>query len=1805
MSRRSGRARGRHKTSRSDIAKAAGAIQLPGDGSVPRGGVALADAVNALTARPGQGGFWPMLPLPRDMNDTVSFGPLHPLAPAPLDPPRRDTGRPEPRIYEYPVGWNIPGNDNRPIPWDVLRQASTGVDIIARCIEVRKKHVRSLKWSWSLTEDAISDALRADPKRGQDDVENDLREKFLPEIRRLNQKWRKPWPAERLNFGQWVNAVLHNHLVFDGVAVYPRRTFGGDLAAFELIDPPTVKLLLDSHGRTPVAPHPAYQQVLYGFPRGEFVATTEEDPSRPGQLIIPNGYTADSLYYHRENFRTGSPYGLSAVEQALLAARLYLKRQGWMLAEYDDGSTPLTWLVPDGSKVVLDQLAPQQRRVYERAINDDLAGDTARRHRIKMSYPGYQPLQMESVDERYKPDYDLHLIKWVASFFGVMLTELGFTEAKGLGNSGLHEGQAAAEDRVGLGPDVQMLSNLVDELGHSYQGAPPELEFKFIDESNEDEQEAEAAADGRLKRGSITLNEDRKRVGMAPYDFEEADKPFIMGTSGPIFLEGALARAEQAQNDASAIAQAKANPPASPQAGDEPVDDEEVDDEDKGGFVSKSIMGEVTAYRRWLRKNAGRTPARSFRFEHATPVDLEDRSDLALDPELVEFADWIYVEEDIVKALGADIVKAYEPWWPRDARGRWIKRGHLSDVEIDAKLPEGGREALRQIRDMEQKAQARKPKAPGRVPDTSGKVGSMTRTPEPRSLAEIRREADAVDRERMQIDQISGNDADDAKRARIAELRNRSDELAVELREAKARERGDDLDRRAAMAREEGPGEDHNGGRIVERQRDRARGIEPGWDAYAPDGTYLGGAPMRAQAAKIIDEHVDPKLREGRAKASVRDSVGALEHRNASGWVSLADVRDDLDSEGFSRAEQDAALRALARESDVRIVPVADQGKLRQRDRDAGLKIGVEMNHAIQIGGDPSQRDKPAEDHSADLAQQRAAAAPKPDALTTPDRARAAYRELGGTPHKDVSLSALRERLGGTKDQQNDLLIGMLRDRDASWSPEIHDPQGKVDALRSGKVDRVTLSGVTEVEPTSSFERTEFNDVEDHSADLASQRVAASEAQSRKRLTGEQLSAMRGNTSREEFREQAKAHGLTDADVDAELDEFGISRERQPGEATSIGSTLSYRGSVRQTEERQEKARAFTPEAYTRLLGDGRGAITHKPTRAVVESMQANGWTLREVSKAGSTWEAPDDSGRRLLLAPGEPPWFADRGGNKLTYKRALETTKPTEDLSAVHASPAAFAAMGDWTRNEASGPIVPNEAGRAAPRRLADTGDTDVSEHMAGRKTGSGLGGSLREDTSGEAPKPKAPKAKSVKRRLVARYGDQEVVINASTQPYTHAAVVEFPDDPAWGSVAGQRKIMSFHKSEAAARKGNLVGHQREGGARVVDVVPVIVEDEGSGLNKAAEGDDVPKADATSDERWPAWLIDTLMAEAAVKGVASALETAVSPVELAAEFVEWVAAAAAAGVALDVLGWLRQRGLPEQIAQAITPALEGAWAEGWLAGEESAARVVDYVREHGSIRDAAPDVDLDVEWEWPPGHPEAARRILSEDGRIVHLRELLNARGVRIRGITDTQLDDIASVLSDGIEAGKSPGQIATALQGVVRDRKRALRIAVTEVNRAVSAATLEAYRRDEIPAKGWLTALDQRVCPVCADNEAAGALGLDEDFPSGDPHPPAHPRCRCALIPEWPEDIVKSARSAAARTHHDIADEGREYWTRDPEGLAKWAKSPHPWTALYRHLVTKMSPVLARKLTSTYFKIVFGYPPSARQGSNPVGRG
>jgi SPP1 gp7 family putative phage head morphogenesis protein len=541
-----------------------------------------------------------------------SFGPGVPFQPSPLDPVRRDSGRAEPRQWEYPVSWNIPGSNHRKVPWQVLRDASN-IPIIRNFIRIRKNEASSLPWDIGIADSAIEAESRKTPDKAHEDIEKDLRNKLLPDMERVTEFWCEPDKRNGLKFSTWVSKAMEERLVLDALAIYPRYDYGGNLWSLEILDGTTIKPLLDHDGGRPLPPYPAYQQILWGFPRGEYVADLDSDGvirlgDADSDTHTPGNYLSDQLIYeHKEHF-TNTPYGLSPVEQSLVDADLWLKRMGWLRAEYTEGTMPTAWMrVVEGTQAAGYTITQIQE--LERNLNDYLSGNTGNRFRQRVLPPGFEPVQTTELAEKYKPDYDLYLLKLLCANFDMTIAEMGFTESKGLGDSGYHEGQSDVQDRKGLRPDLEWLASVITDISRKHLNMPKELEFKFLAKDSEDEKASDELAAAQLMRGAITLNDDRNRIGKPPYNFPEADMPMVITARGVVFLEGA------SETDvAGKLVQPGMAPPDINQEGQNAFP---AGPPNRAGLDDKK-KAELSAYHRWAAKGKRGRP---FEFEHVDKTD--------------------------------------------------------------------------------------------------------------------------------------------------------------------------------------------------------------------------------------------------------------------------------------------------------------------------------------------------------------------------------------------------------------------------------------------------------------------------------------------------------------------------------------------------------------------------------------------------------------------------------------------------------------------------------------------------------------------------------------------------------------------------------------------------------------------------------------------------------------------------------------------------------------------------------------------------------------------------------------------------------------------------------------------------------------------------------------------------------------------------------------------------------------------------------------------------------------------------------
>lgn len=144
---------------------------------------------------------------------------------------------------------------------------------------------------------------------------------------------------------------------------------------------------------------------------------------------------------------------------------------------------------------------------------------------------------------------------------------------------------------------------------------------------------------------------------------------------------------------------------------------------------------------------------------------------------------------------------------------------------------------------------------------------------------------------------------------------------------------------------------------------------------------------------------------------------------------------------------------------------------------------------------------------------------------------------------------------------------------------------------------------------------------------------------------------------------------------------------------------------------------------------------------------------------------------------------------------------------------------------------------------------------------------------------------------------------------------------------------------------------------------------------------------------------------------------------------------------------------------------------------------------------------------------------------------------------INDVTRKEIARIVSDGVKSGASYNDIAKDIKSKFEEfavpspqkhiPNRAVLVAVTELANAYCEGNAQVG--DYLQSNGvkmmkaWQTLEDDRVSDGCKENEQAGWIPIDKEFPSGHMHPPRFPGCRCDFMQEiLDEDLLGKPISA-----------------------------------------------------------------------------
>ena len=179
----------------------------------------------------------------------------------------------------------------------------------------------------------------------------------------------------------------------------------------------------------------------------------------------------------------------------------------------------------------------------------------------------------------------------------------------------------------------------------------------------------------------------------------------------------------------------------------------------------------------------------------------------------------------------------------------------------------------------------------------------------------------------------------------------------------------------------------------------------------------------------------------------------------------------------------------------------------------------------------------------------------------------------------------------------------------------------------------------------------------------------------------------------------------------------------------------------------------------------------------------------------------------------------------------------------------------------------------------------------------------------------------------------------------------------------------------------------------------------------------------------------------------------------------------------------------------SMTDVVRAMLADGFLAGAKTGMM---QLGGGANVTSTLGQVVTGVDWDtWMPGSPAVAD--LLDDGG---LAELLAAADVTITGVEGTTLDRLAMILAEAVRRGDSLANVTRVVQSVIADRARAETVAATEINRAMTAGSLAAYRDAGIGRWDWLTGAG--CCAACEDEESSNP----HDMGDGD-EPPGHPNC------------------------------------------------------------------------------------------------
>ena len=535
------------------------------------------------------------LPRAFDTFRSGDFSPFEPILPNPIDIPEPPSGRPRPRRWQFPVGWNLPvgqpGTEGVKLAnFQVLRDLADLGSIPRQAVEICKQDQLDLDWDIVPTPDAEK-AMQGNPAKRKD-FESRKAELWSWLMWEID-------PGMYTNFYQWLNAALEDLIVIDALAIHILPSVGkrsgplnSSVAGLELIDGASIRPILNTYGGRPRPPEVAWQQFQWGVPRVDLMdilnlgpdATIEDlkelNPIMEQLTTTVDEWTGDQLIYLMQNQRTNNPYGFGPVERCLLPISIMQARQTWQWEYFRSGSLPQVFMDPG------DAIAtPEEARELQEAINM-LGGDLASRHQVIVTPPGAKTSDMKTID--LTDNFDTLMVSEIGMSFGLQLEDFGMTPKIAALNS---SATARADTKGGQDkttrrstiPRARVIERMFTRLLQVQFGCTDMMFSSGITETGESEDDLATRWTGFLKSSLVSIDETRIALGMDPLGEDWSTVPLAFTATGvaPLPTEiqsanmGLESQANMLANPATAVPP-KPGDPAAPKPGDKPAPSNET-----------------------------------------------------------------------------------------------------------------------------------------------------------------------------------------------------------------------------------------------------------------------------------------------------------------------------------------------------------------------------------------------------------------------------------------------------------------------------------------------------------------------------------------------------------------------------------------------------------------------------------------------------------------------------------------------------------------------------------------------------------------------------------------------------------------------------------------------------------------------------------------------------------------------------------------------------------------------------------------------------------------------------------------------------------------------------------------------------------------------------------------------------------------------------------------------------------------------------------------------------------------------------